>query len=109
MSHARIILTVQQSFGIPIFSENTIYDYELTFLIVFNLIKIIAALWFAAGEEIAGYVLVFGFQLLRMIFKYNPFQISNQGPDGNFTDDNSGSKGYDSEEWLLSMKQRKCY
>jgi hypothetical protein len=73
VSHARTILMVQRSFGLPIFSEMTIYDHEITFLIVFNLIKIIAALWFAAGEEYAGYFLVFGFQLLRIIFRYNPY------------------------------------
>ena len=60
-SHARTIQTIQRSIGINVFSDMTIYDYEVCFLISYNFLKILAAIWFAAGEQYAGYALIFGF------------------------------------------------
>lgn len=109
VSHARTILTIQRLIKINFFSEMTIRDYEVCFLNLYNLSKILMAVWFAAGEWYAGYILMFGFQLLRLICRYNPYSMSNQTPDGEFVDDYHNTKGYKSDEWLLSMQQRKCY
>ena len=87
----------------------TIYDYEVCFLNMYNLTKILAAIWFAAGEMYAGYALMLGFQLIRLIFRYNPYSLSMHAPETNYDDDYDNTKGYKSEEWLESMKERKCY
>ena len=78
----------------------TIYHYEVCFLNMYNLTKILAAIWFAAGEMYAGYALMFGFQLIRLIFRYNPYSLSMQMSDTNYVDDYHNTKGYTSDEWL---------
>ena len=64
----------------------------------------IAAVFFAMGEAYAGYILMFGFQLFRLLIRYNPFDSANKAMDDNFTDDYHNTKGYASEEWLQTMQ-----
>ena len=70
-----------------------------THFYVFNISKIVLAIWFLLGEVFAGYVIVFGYELLRLIINFNPLDKQNLAQSDDNNDDLNLNKGYNAKDW----------